>query len=103
MKKAASKKERDHMDRVASLGCIACKNLGFGHSKPLIHHIRTLNGQRITRNHLLVLPLCFSHHSADSENGFHHGSRTWQTIHGTEAQLLEEVKALLELYTEDAS
>ena len=92
-----TKRERDHMDAVAALGCIACKNLGLGFSPALIHHVRSLNGQRITRNHMLVLPLCCGHHSADSENGFHHGTRTWQTIHGAEAHLLEEVQALLEL------
>ena len=89
------------MDRVAGLGCIACRNLFHTFSPSLIHHVRTLNGQRITRNHMLVLPLCHAHHSADSENGFHHGSRTWQSIHGTEAELLEEVRGLLEIYGDE--
>ena len=88
--------ERRHLDAVASLGCIVCRHMGL-YSPALIHHVRTVNGKRITRNHAYVLPLCPRHHAAYYPTGFHAGSRTWQEQHGTEESLMEEVAGLLEI------
>lgn len=91
--------ERRHMTAVAALGCIVClKDLGV-YSPAIIHHVRTINGNRTTRNHMLVLPLCPFHHRHDSGigNGFHAGTRTWQLVHGTEVQLMEAIADLLNL------
>ena len=93
-KKAATARERAHMDAVAAIGCLICRRIGT-YSPALIHHVRSINGQRITRNHMLVIPICWRHHSADSPDGFHHGSKPWQAAHGTEAELLEEVRTIL--------
>ena len=74
--------EQAHMDAVQALGCLICR------APALIHHVRSLDGVRITRNHLLVLPLCWAHHSADSAEGFHHGTKPWSERHGTQKELL---------------
>lgn len=93
-----TKAERDHLDAVASLGCIISRKMGMGYVPAEIHHVRTLDGQRIKRNHMLVIPLSpWFHRLGPMGEGFHSGSRTWQKIHGTEAELLEEVAGLLEI------
>ena len=87
--KAATVAEKAHLDAVQALGCLVCG------APALIHHVRSLNGIRMTRNHAFVLPLCWGHHSADSPTGFHAGSRSWQELHGSEAVLLDRVSARL--------
>jgi hypothetical protein len=52
--------EQRHLDRVARLGCIACRRLFLGETPAQVHHIRE---GRIARNHFLVLPLCEPHHT----------------------------------------
>ena len=90
------------MDAVSKLGCIVSRNKGLGFVPAEIHHVRTLNGQRITRNHMLVIPLSpWYHRLGPMGQAFHAGSRYWQSIHGTEAELLEEVRGLLEIYGEE--
>jgi len=81
--------EQVHLDAVQRLGCLVCG------APALIHHVRSLAGVRITRNHRLVLPLCWAHHSADSPVGFHAGSKPWQVRHGSEADLLALVSVRL--------
>jgi hypothetical protein len=49
-----------HMGRVASLGCIACRLLGFPESPAQVHHIRE---GRIARCDWLTIPLCPPHHT----------------------------------------
>lgn len=48
------------MGRVASIGCIACINLGHGETPAQVHHIRE---GRIARNDYLTIPLCTQHHT----------------------------------------
>lgn len=52
--------EQRHLDRVARLGCVACRMLGLGETPAHVHHIRE---GRISRNHFLTLPLCPPHHT----------------------------------------
>jgi len=57
MAKSATKAERQHMDKVAQLGCIVCTNLGYYDSPAEIHHIG--NGTMSKRaSNLEVIPLC---------------------------------------------
>ncbi len=87
-KKNPTAAEKRHMSRVASLGCIACRNQGDGETPASVHHALTGGGGR--RNHMKVLPLCHYHHQG--EGGIHTLSRNrWQEIHGTEEELLEQV------------
>jgi hypothetical protein len=48
--KAAS----DHMDRVASLGCVLCHEIGHGYSPAEVHHIF----DTAARSDFLTIPLC---------------------------------------------
>ena len=54
-----NKKEKEHLSKVASLGCFVCKN-----PEKQIHHIRP-KGTGIGRrsSHFETIPLCQKHHT----------------------------------------
>ncbi|WP_340615222.1 Ref family recombination enhancement nuclease [Xenorhabdus thailandensis] len=87
-----SNSEKQWLSGVASLGCIACRNLGLGASPAEIHHVRTGQGMAQRAEHFSVLPLCPRHHRACYPTGFYAAPKTWQAFHGTEIELLEQVK-----------
>ena len=86
-----TKAEKEHMGRVADLGCIACRNMGIDDSPATIHHIT--HGSN--RNHFSVLPLCVRHHFAWFDTGIHKNLTAWQLQHGSETELLKQVESLL--------
>lgn len=94
-KKQATKAERAHLTRVASLGCIACLNMGYPGTPAEIHHITAGVGMGQRATHYQVIPLCFHHHSAQGQDGFHRWPETWQMKHGRELDLLEQVRGML--------
>lgn len=94
-KKSATKAERDHLSRVASLGCIACLNMGYRDTPAEIHHITTGVGMGQRASHYETIPLCFHHHSAQGQDGYHKHPETWQVMHGQERDLLEQVRGML--------
>ncbi len=94
-KKRATKAEREHLAKVAGLGCIVCANNGYPDNPAEIHHITTGAGMGRRNSHYQTIPLCFGHHSAQSDDGFHHSPRAWQKVNGTQEQLLEQVQGLL--------
>ncbi|WNJ81666.1 Ref family recombination enhancement nuclease [Cedecea neteri] len=88
MKKA----EREHLSRVASLGCIVCRNLGFGETPAEIHHIRTGQGVAQRADNYSCIPLCHPHHRNGGHGvAVHAGKQTWEKNFGTELELLEQV------------
>lgn len=95
-KKAANKKERDHMGKVAALGCIACLNIGYPGSPAAVHHILTGAGMGQRSSHYDTIPLCGTHHQTGGPGvAIHAGVKTWEGTYGTELELLEQVKELL--------
>jgi len=95
-KKVATKHERDHMNKVASLGCLICG------SPAICHHIRNRGdgkgnlgfGQRA--NHYEVIPLCPDHHVGSFS--IHSCKQQFESMYGTEKELLHrtlnEIKQL---------
>lgn len=88
------------MRAVTSLGCIACRNHGYGVT-PLeftaIHHVRWGQGMAQRAAHYLVLPLCARHHQTGGYGvAFHAGQIEWERRYGTEQQLLIQVYMMLE-------
>lgn len=94
-KKKPTKAEREHLNRVASIGCIACLNLGITGSPAEIHHIKTGLGVGQRASHFDTIPLCFHHHSAMGVDGYHKYPETWQQKHGRELDLLQQVRDML--------
>jgi hypothetical protein len=88
-----TKDEKQHLSRVAELGCIVCKRLGFNGTPAEIHHLRA--GQGWGRSsHYHAIPLCFEHHRG--KTGVHGlGTKGFPKHYGfTEEELLEEVLEL---------
>lgn len=79
-----SRKSSEHMGRVAGLGCILCRHLGYGDSPAEVHH--TLD--TAARSDFLTVPLCPEHHRGAT--GFHGlGQRAFEARYKlTEADLL---------------
>ncbi len=97
VKKRATAKERKHMDKVASMGCIVCVNLELGETPAEIHHIGNgTAGMRATNYE--VIPLCHIHHRTGGYGvAIHQGRVQWETNYGTEQQLLEQTMEWLEI------
>lgn len=95
-KKAPTKAEREHMSRVASMGCIVCSNMGFPCSPAEVHHIN--NGTMGKRaSNYEVIPLCPPHHRTGGYGvAVHAGRKAWEQNFGTERDLLELVNSLLD-------
>lgn len=55
-----------HMGRVAELGCILCRHLGYGATPAEVHHIREGQGAAMRASDLLTAPLCPEHHRGQS-------------------------------------
>ena len=79
-----SKATKRHMGRVASLGCVLCKQMGVPDSPAEVHHLFDTTN----RSDWLVAPLCPSHHRGP--RGFHGmGQRAFEAAYRTsEAKLL---------------
>jgi hypothetical protein len=58
-----SAKEKALHNRIAALGCIACRIDGNQNDEVSIHHI---HGRTKNNAHKMVLPLCSSHHQDGS-------------------------------------
>lgn len=90
-----NKAERKHMDRVSQIGCIVCRNLGYGYVPAEIHHIE---GKTKKDSHLKVLPLCFEHHRKGNDKhpiSRHPYKKRFENAYGSELSLLEDVKNIL--------
>ena len=88
--------EKLHMSRVASLGCVLCRRLGYNDTPAQNHHPRNGQGMGQRAPHSDVIPLCYEHHMG--QTGIHGmGTRAFARHYGVdEAGLLEETRKLLE-------
>lgn len=89
------KAEKEHIDKVVSMGCIACSNIGYQDSPAECHHIG--NGTMGKRaSNYEVIPLCPTHHRL---GGFgvavHAGRKEFERIHGSEQDLLKQVMEMV--------
>lgn len=91
MKKHKTKAERQYLNRVAEMGCIACKKLGFTGTPAEIHHIRNGVGLSQRSSHFDVIPLC-PHHHRHGKDAIHQSKKLFEKRFGTEKDLLREVK-----------
>ncbi len=85
------------MELVVGLGCVVCRREGLGISPAEAHHPRFLAGLGQRAPHKRILPLCSPHHRTGGPGiALHAGQKTWEAKYGTEAELLEEVRCLVE-------
>ena len=88
--KSKTKAEKLHMSKVAELGCIACRKLGYLDTPAELHHIRDSVGLGQRSSHLEVIPLCPSHHRL-MPDAIHQSKVNFIERFGSERELLEEV------------
>ena len=77
------------MARVAALGCVVCRNAGFGESPAELHHIREGQGGAQRASNWLVIPLCPSHHRQGADS-IHGDRRGFIARYGDELDLLAQ-------------
>ncbi len=81
MAKNKTKAEKDHLNWVASQGCMICG------CPACVHHIREFGEPR---NHYKTIPLCYLHHQGES--GIHtKGKKEWRKEFGHELGMLEKL------------
>ena len=93
-----TKAEREHMQKVADVGCIVCHEFMGVHSPAQIHHI---SGKTKEGAHFNVLPLCPNHHQHASPTGDwatrhspgrNAGKAAFEAEYCTEAELLKRLE-----------
>lgn len=57
-----TKSEKRYLDRVARIGCVLCKVIGYGETPAEIHHVREGQGMAQRAENWLAVPLCPEHH-----------------------------------------
>lgn len=93
-----TKAEKLHRNRVAALGCIVCLNAGNPDTPASLHHIRSGQGMSQRAGEFEVIPLCpFHHQQGGYGHAIHAGRIMWEANHGTEQQLLAQVRELLNI------
>ena len=90
-KKVATRLEREHMSKVASLGCLVCQRPAN------VHHIRPIGlGIGMRSSHYQTIPLCHDHHQG--QFSIHNCKEQFEARYGTEAELLhrtlKEIKSI---------
>ena len=86
-----TKREKAYMDRVAALGCVVCRNLGYGETPAQIHHIRYGQGMAQRSSNHFVIPLCPQHHTDGGKGvAIHAGQQAFEAIYGSELDLLAQ-------------
>ena len=91
---ASRKQISKHYSKVADLGCIICKKMGFADSPAAIHHIKDQFMLGKKADYLNVIPLCPLHHRI-SEHAYHYSPKNFSEKWGSQAELLEETNQLL--------
>ena len=80
--------EKQHLDRVAGLGCLVCAEFGQPGIPAEIHHIREGQGASQWSSHYLAVPLCHSCHRGTT--GVHGDRSLLRILKWTELDLLAE-------------
>ena len=81
------------MGDVASLGCVICRNLGFGASFAEVHHVRAGVGKGQRAADTDTIPLCPPHHRGTLHPmvpSIHLDKRRFEREFGTERELLAQ-------------
>lgn len=84
-------REKRHLNRLADLGCIVCRNLGYGKTPAEIHHVREDQGLSQRASHFLAIPLCAPHHRTGGHGvALHAGQEAFERLYGAELDLLAQ-------------
>lgn len=95
-----TKAEKQHMDKVARLGCMVCKRLyGISGGPVELHHPRRGTGMGMKASNFDVIGLCPEHHRGNS--GVHGlGTKGFEKRYGfTEEELLNDALEILKAFS----
>lgn len=87
-----NKADRNRLNRLSELGCVVCRNIGFGESPSEVHHLIGIQFKGLSQraSHQQTIPLCPEHHRGG--HGIHHmGRKPWELAYGTQESLLDQV------------
>ncbi len=87
------KDEKLWLSDVASLGCVACRNHGYGETPAELHHVRDGQGTAQRASDFEVIPLCPPHHRGTAHPNIpsiHMQKRRFEREFGTERELLAQ-------------
>lgn len=79
--------EKRYMGRVAALGCVVCRLLGFGSTPAQVHHCREEQGGGQRGGNFCTIPLCEPHHTGPT--GLHGDKSALRQLKMTEMDLLD--------------
>ena len=88
-----SKEGKEWMGDVASLGCVACRNAGYGETPAEVHHVRDGVGKGQRAADTDTIPLCPPHHRGTAHPivpSIHRDKRRFEREFGTERELLAQ-------------
>ena len=99
-----TKEEKEHMSKVADIGCIVCRNNGIYTRDVELHHIRAGYGVSQRASNYEVIPLCRIHYKTGLEAdrtgkrhfGYHESPKDFEIAYGKEEDLLKQVLDILE-------
>ena len=92
-----NKAEKEHLSKVASVGCIVCMMQGNEESPAEIHHIRHGQGMSQRASNYEAIPLCHVHHRTGGYGvAIHAGRKEFERLYGTEIELLELTRSLID-------
>jgi hypothetical protein len=82
-----------YLSRVAALGCVVCRRMGYSDTPAEIHHPRFAAGMAQRASDWIALPVCPEHHRGP--RGIHGDQSALRQIKVDEPQLLADVIQLL--------
>ncbi len=86
-----SKAEKLWLSDVASLGCVVCRNAGYGASPAEVHHSRAGVGKGQKAHYSQTIPLCPSHHRTGGYGvAFHAGAEEFEKRYGSQDKLVSQ-------------
>jgi len=82
-KKVATRLEKEHLNKVASLGCLVCQRPAN------VHHIRPVGtGMGRKSNSYQTIALCRDHHQG--QFSIHNCKQEFEAMYGTEHEMLQK-------------
>lgn len=85
--RAKTTAEAEYMGRVAALGCVVCRLLGYGPTPAQVHHVRAGQGKAQRAGNFCVVPLCEPHHTG--RHGVHGDRACLRQVNADELDLLD--------------
>ena len=90
-----TKDDKQYLNDISSLGCVACRIAGYGPTPAEIHHPREGHGMSQRAKHKSGIPLCPAHHRGTQHPAvpsIHLDKLMFVGMFGTEAELVEQTR-----------